>query len=91
MAQERDIYIQQINIFKEEVDKKEKEIVSLSMQLEGLRSNGVSQKQVPSMPPKASKCKNCEVVLRNNQMYQKQILGYTETIKELQKDIQCLC
>ncbi len=43
------------------------------------------------MPPKSNKCKNCETFLRSNQMYQKQIISYTETIKELQKDIQCLC
>lgn len=75
------MYIQQIGVLKEEIDKKEKEIVCLSMQLEVLRRDSANQKQVLAMPPKSSKCKNCETFLRNNQMYQKQILGYNETIK----------
>lgn len=66
ISRERDIYIQEIESLRREVAMRQEEIVKLGQ-------HQVKQTQALPPPPKASKCKNCEAYIKNQQILHNKI------------------
>jgi bacterioferritin (cytochrome b1) len=47
-------------------------------------------KNTQNLPPKGSKCRNCEAYIKNQQVLQQQVADREQTILSLQGDLQCL-
>lgn len=60
VADERDIYIQELESLRLEVASKQEEIVKLKQESQTRPAKGVVQ----GLPPKSNKCRNCETLTR---------------------------
>lgn len=71
---ERDIYIQQIDDLRNDLHIKQDEIVKLQRQEEAIKTNlCIQNKNTLNLPPKGSRCKNCEAYIKNHQVLQNQV------------------
>lgn len=88
ICKERDIYIQEIDDLRKELQIKQEEIARLQRQEEAYKASlTIQSKNIQNLPPKASKCKNCEVYIKNQQILQQQLVEQEKGIRCLQVDL----
>jgi hypothetical protein len=74
ICKERDIYIAQIEDLRKDLQIRQDEISRLQKQEEGFKANlRLQSVNTQNLPPKGSKCRNCEAYIRNQQILQQQI------------------
>lgn len=75
ISRERDIYIQQIDDLRKELQARQDEIGKMQRHEEALKLSLSSQnKNTQNLPPKGSKCRNCEAYIKNQQVLQQQVV-----------------
>ena len=74
VADERDIYIQELESLRQDVANKQEEIGRLKQ--ENLSKAAAKSSHVQGLPPKSSKCRNCEILTREQQILYQQARDY---------------